>query len=203
LKKAINIIIALLLVITMAIEVTNLSTIDVIPYAIMIYSVLGILMAVLILYYNFLGYKKPHGNMLRYGFLLFGSFLIIRIAADNTFSVGTLIITVAGIMSVYMSGRLNKIEKNKYLVVVVLILLVVHIIIKEIHIGPVLFSENIVADALTAAPEMVGAKPDGITGVCLILRSLGIVFQWIALSLAYISRYKAHKEAGLLDKAES
>jgi len=200
LKKAINIIIALLLALALVFHVTQIIFArGYLP--VIISEVTTIALCILILYYNFFGYKKPHGNLLKYIFLIFGFALIISTFFNGGVELSGLIYTMIGTIVVYMSGRLNKIEKNRKLAVVVLILFTVLVIISVFRID-VSFET-----AHNAAVEMPQMYPSGKQemqpkSLLSILGTFTTPLQWIALSLAYISRYKEHKEAGLLDKVK-
>jgi len=126
-----------------------------------------------ILYYLLYGYKKPHGNLLRFIMLAFALSMIFD---DTLFSVFTAYVpvrTVTVMLIAYMAGRLNKFEKNRILMPVILVLTVVTAIIitKEFP-----SDETVVNLAVFACPV-----------------------QWCIVCAAYIARYKQHKEAGLAD----
>ena len=136
-------------------------------------------MFIAILFYTFVGYKKPHGNLLGGLFFTFGTILalnIMTLGLDATVS-ASLFRTIsntcdifAALLIVYVSGRLNKVEKNKKLLFIAGALLFIR------YIMPV-FKGTIVFNSL-------------IGSVCPLL----ILF---ALSFAYTARYEEHKIAGL------
>ena len=109
-----------------------------------------------VLYYAFSGYKKPHGNLLRYLMLAYGAILAIGSAAAFLFGVATMGDPAAGTMPMldgaenhmsnmaplqafllclsilligYISGRLHKFEQNKWLLTLVLIMLLVRVLL--------------------------------------------------------------------------
>jgi len=88
--------------------------------------VIEIVMYLLICFYAFVGYKKPHGNLLRYLMFAFGLMLISRIYVCSFFLHELTCLIFYGVsiaLIAYISGRLNKIEKNRFLAVLVLLLL--------------------------------------------------------------------------------
>jgi len=145
-----------------------------------VFSLIEIAMYLLICYYAFAGYKKPHGNLLRYVMFIFGLTLIPRVHVCVTVlnEMKCLIVySVAIALISYMSGRLNKIEKNKYISVIILILLC--------YCGY----------AQCAAQADVGIPINFMGGVSVFAPAI----MWIALCSAYFTRYLQHKEAGLAD----
>lgn len=139
--------------------------------------ILGFIVDVVVLYYYFGGYNKPHGNMLRYAFLIFGTILAVQSAVSVFPGYISVCMTLSGIIAVYISGRLNKIEKNK----------------KACYAGMgliVLWACLLIGTKSYTSSSGVGI----LIGAC-----AGLVLQWIALYIAYTSRFKEHKEAGLLD----
>ena len=140
---------------------------------------LNFIVFLITLWYALIGYKQPHGNSLRVAYFIFSLSIGIRAIAESTgseqYGKGVLLL-VAALILAYISGRLNKIEKNKILLILVGILFL--------------------ADAIIS---LVGARKGSLTLFRIIgsLASMGYLF---AFGLAYIARYEAHKEAGLSDK---
>ena len=138
-------------------------------------------MFIAILFYTFAGYKKPHGNLLRGLFFAFGTIValnIMTLGLDATIS-ASLFSTIrntcdifAALLIVYVSGRLNKVEKNKKLLFLSGVLMFIHYIM-PVFKGPIIFN------------SLIGS-------VCpmIVLAALGF---------AYTARYEEHKEAGLED----
>lgn len=138
-------------------------------------------MFIAILIYAFVGYKKPHGNLLRGMFFAFGAIIALNIMTfglDATVS-ASLFSTIrntcdifAALLIVYVSGRLNKVEKNKKLLFLSGVLMFIHYIM-PVFKGPIIFN------------SLIGS-------VCpmIVLAALGF---------AYTARYEEHKEAGLED----
>lgn len=142
-----------------------------------ILSVLGIFLSIIIIWYSFIGYKKPHGNTLRWAFLAFALYLGFHASVDlylmKEFISGEVML-LAAIIIAYISGRLNKIEKNKKLLILVGLLVLADAVMYFINNHP------------TDLLECFGS-------VC------SMVFL-AALGLSYAARYDEHKEAGLHDK---
>ena len=80
-----------------------------------------------VLYYGIKGYQKPHGNMVRYLMLIFGVYIAGSLITEvNAWHAPWPVIfsgSLAAMSIAYMAGRLNKYEKNKYVAVLSLILL--------------------------------------------------------------------------------
>lgn len=140
-----------------------------------------------ITYYVLAGYKKPHGNLLRYTFLLL-AFNCVNAVIDTTLGliyetgydvdkqlliIGLYSITILFVS--YIAGRLDKIKSN-YLPMII-------ITISQIII-PILFLSIY----------------NGWSNITYIIWDASTCLLWIDLLVAYIIRYREHKEAGLLDK---
>lgn len=130
----------------------------------------------MLVYYAVLGYRKPHGNLLRYAMLLYSASLLFYLNQIIMMSGGkaqpSAVICILAMMTVvYVSGRLNKFEKNKYLMPLVFLFLgaVFAISIKR-RVNPGFFS---------------------------IAGSLCPVIEWADICLAYFLRYREHRDAGL------
>ena len=140
--------------------------------------VLTTVMFIFILIYVVSNYKTPHGNLLKYLFLAFSVMCLVGIL-DTDFAslhkefvyVNQLSRGLAIIMSGYIAGRLDRIKTNTILVVVIGIIFMVTSVINI-----VLFK---------------------ITTVSLILYMCSFFILWLDLAVAYILRYKEHKEAGI------
>ncbi len=128
-----------------------------------------------VLYYVLFGYKRPHGNMLRYVMLLFALSLALElIILISAFTQFNLALSVAKALCIpYIAGRLNKIEQNKVLMPLVLILF----LIDAMYYCVIIKSQSFID--------------------C--YRIFGQAIEWFAISAAYFVRYKEHREAGLAD----
>jgi len=149
------------------------------------YLIAGIATTVIYLglfFYAIFGYKQPHGNFLKYIILLYGLAYGVIVGTKLTG-----ILAIVGIVAIgmvcYIAGRLNKIKKNAVLIIIVMAL-VLFVGIYQICVF-----------------QKIGVLA-GIGNVMYILFMLSPFFCWAGLCAAYVARYNAHKEAGLLDKNE-
>jgi len=128
-----------------------------------------------VLYYGIKGYKKPHGNMVRYLMLI----LAVYIGASVITTIYTLHaswpIVLASIFAAmfmaYMAGRLNKVKKNKPVALFVTVMLLFR------------FLEQ---------PTMSGADT-----ALFVLDRCSPLFMWLTIVLIYFYRFREHKEGGL------
>jgi len=136
---------------------------------------INLLLYVAIAWYAFVGYKKPHGNSLKLIMLVFVALMLVSLARNVLKGriEMSLLRVITMLIIVYIAGRLERIEQNKYLVTVVLALLLINPVYKSI-------TEN----------EMILNA--------FIKRSTNIIM-WVDLCAAYFIRYRKHKEAGLID----
>lgn len=136
-----------------------------------------IAISVFILLYVFFGYKKPHGNMMRLVFFAYAISLALQgtveIAGGSYYVAGDLLI-FAALLIAYVAGRLNKIEKNIFILILVGLLLLARETILFVTV-PVLF------------------------GFLSIFGRITRIIIFATLSFAYIARYEEHKAAGLED----
>ena len=134
---------------------------------------------VLAAFYACCGYKKPHGNLMRYLLLFYaaslGAMLVIRADTQGVLYNSTYVAVI--ILSTYMAGRLNKYQQN---VIISLIILA----IKFVNVYPGM---------------SVRIGHSGFTFVNF-FGSIGPVVIWLAIAASYLIRFKPHKEAGLADK---
>ena len=130
-------------------------------------------------YYACYGYKKPHGNMMRYLLLFYaaslGLMLVMNAQFQGTLYNSTYVIVI--ILTAYMAGRLNKYKQN-------LIICLIVLVIKFIN----------------TYPYMSGLiNYDGLSFVSF-FSTIGPIVVWLAIAGAYLTRYKLHKEVGFEDK---
>lgn len=102
-----------------------------VPASKIMFTCLGYLV---ILYYVIFGYKIPHGNSLKYVILFFAFILVNEMALEaggkypnldsQTILLSTILTSICIIIVSYLSGRLDKFEKNNSLFVIVMILLI-------------------------------------------------------------------------------
>ena len=137
------------------------------------------LMIVLVAFYALIGYKKPHGNLLRVVFVTFGTVTEIEVAlgmqaeSNTLLMISNLCCCLAGILTVYIAGRLHKIEQNKILLAIAGLLLIGHAIVRALSIPGIQLS---------------------MLGLCVPFALLFVI------AFAYVARYEQHKAAGLADK---
>jgi len=133
------------------------------------------LISVFIGYYAIQGYKKPHGNLLKLIILAYAASFLILIfqCANNGFAWGSVTYTITIGILCYAAGRLHRAKQNLIFMSILTVLILI----------------------INIAPLVVGGKP-----------TIGVFTQviiWIDICVAYFLRYKEHKEAGLMDKAEN
>ena len=144
------------------------------------HDAVNLLIYIFVFYYVLIGYKIPHGNLLRGLFFGFSVNLILQITMPKPAGksgvilyLSMLCIAFGALIIAYMAGRLNKIEKNKKLLIVSGFLLLagccLSVINRSFEIRRlIVFCEPIIVHA--------------------------------ALGLAYTARYEEHKAAGLEEK---
>ena len=129
-----------------------------------------------VLYYGIYGYKKPHGNMVRYLLLI----LAVYIAYSITIMVGRwdiswIVFTASNLAAVfigYIAGRLNKYKKNAVWAVIITALLLVK------SFWPI---------------ETTGLN----FYVFFVLDRTLPLFMWATVMFIYFFRYSEHKSAGV------
>lgn len=151
-------------------------------------EIINIVLMILVLYYMFIGYKKPHGDLLRYLFIgeaLFATFCFWHVGAvmmpDRALSWHDACVLASILLLTYVSGRLNKFDENILLLVLSL-------------------SLSLIADIAMSTTILVSLPIDDIKELAALLAPFGKDIMIIALGISYVSRYKDHKEAGLEDK---
>ena len=142
--------------------------------------IFAVLMICVSLYYMLYSYKKPHGNTLKNIFVLFACYLIIpavaSVSANKTLSF--LIYFFSAVLIAYTGGRLSKFDKNKKILLLVFVLLVINTVYMAIALKPA-----------------AGATILSRIGQWYIINE-PIIFA--VLCTSYITRFKAHKEAGIV-----
>jgi len=126
--------------------------------------------------YTLFDFLIPHTNIFKYVVLFFGIGLtatINELITQNNES-GVIFTLIAMVLIGYMSGRLNKLGKNYILMSIILALLVAAFVFN-----------------LLGIPQISVEKP-----ALIIARYASDVITWLALCAAYLTRFKAHKEAG-------
>ncbi len=138
-------------------------------------DIISLVLYVLTGFYTLFGYKKPHGNLLKYLFIAFAISLILNVCLTNIAeSAITVIISLcsclAALILMYVSGRFHKIEKNRILLIVAGVMLFAAMLL------PLFSGKFIISGCLNScsAPIML-----------------------LALGFAYTARFEEHKAAGL------
>ncbi|MBQ9517329.1 MAG: hypothetical protein IJR60_04565 [Eubacterium sp.] len=144
--------------------------------------ILVVLYYIFVFLYGVNGYKKPHGNMVRYlmlilAFYIASSVIVLFERWDNIPSIIFAASNFAAVLIAYMAGRLNKFKKNIVVAVIVTILLLIKSFwpMGDVHLN---FYPLFVLD-----------------------RTMPL-FMWATVMLIYFIRYKEHKEAGISADSE-
>lgn len=142
---------------------------------------LPLFMLVVAMFYACHGYKKAHGNQMKYLFLTYAVFIAITVVLDGprqTTLINSAYLAVI-ILIAYMSGRLGHYKQN-----VIISAIVFAIICITTFYSLYLFSK---ARELSLLAAITWFGPTTI---------------WLAIVGAYLTRYKLHKEAGFDDKKD-
>jgi len=183
LKKSNKVAIIIMMVLVAAgiiLAIVDLINTTVFPFSFL--SAVKLMMYLLIAYYGLWGYKKPHGNLLKYLMLVY-CFCLLPIIVITTSDIYVILLVITVILISFMAGRLYKFKENRIIAVVVIVLCVSS------------FIEQIFD------PASITAKEVAETGnLMAYFQPLNRIVQWLAICAAYFSRYQLHKEAGLQDK---
>ncbi len=130
----------------------------------------NLLVCVLLGYYAFCGFRKPHGNLLRYIILFFAITHILSIyqLAELSSQWQAIISALAFGLCCYIAGRLHKVKQNIILMSIVIVL------------------------------RLIGMSFELAEGIWTIGAITPLIIL-IDILVAYVLRYKDHKEAGLMD----
>lgn len=142
------------------------------------------------LYYCIAGYKIPHGNLMRYIMVLFAFSLgMTSVNIDAETVIGVYALVICAVIVAYVSGRLDKIESNRILIAIVVLLLAVRCLVAAfVPSSLVLYlSDKNVSAAVVPQVELSAA---------LIFRTCNQLIQFCSLALGYIVRYKGHADSG-------
>ena len=149
---------------------------------VIVHWVSDLLLYILVAVYAFIGYKKPHGNALRITFFIFSMYILANSIIPSPGIEGGKAILLrslegfSALLIAYLSGKLNRIGKNKIIMIFTDVLLLASSII------------------------IISAFPSNIIRI---LGVLAMPILWTALCFAYTARYEEHKAAGLADKADA
>ena len=136
-------------------------------------AILTYVMFAIAVYYVVYDYKKPHGNTIRYLFFCHAIFeaalLTINCAKTPSYLVANNLVTI--ILTTYMAGRLDRYKQNVVFSAIVL-----------------------VCKCITTCFMLMNSTP---ISFVTFFACFGPISKWLAISGAYLARYKEHKEAGL------
>ena len=144
-----------------------------------IYQIVNIVMFAVAVFYVCYGYKKPHGNLMRY-LMICCVVLDVILYINSRLTYPTYMIYVfyaITILKAYMAGRLDHYKQNVFISAIIFVLQIVHI-----------------------CPNMSRFIQENTMSFVNFFRSIGPVTVWVAIAASYLIRFKPHKEAGLADK---
>ena len=138
-----------------------------------------IAVCLLLFYYAAAGYKKPHGNMMKYLFLVYaicclGSILTVTAERSVLYTAFNYIRGAVVVMTAFVAGRLDHFKQNVVLMSIIGVLML--------------------------ATSIIQVLPYVVTHLIGLFSCFTFFLLWVDLMFAYIMRYKEHKEAGLTDK---
>lgn len=140
---------------------------------------ISVFMFVVAAFYVYFGYKKPHGNLMRYLVLLYAisiaGFVVLNASIQPAFLNANYLAVI--ILTTYMAGRLKHYKQN---IVLGAIVLICNCLTTIYFLGEL-------------------SKTDTLTFINAV-SCFGSTTIWLAIAGGYITRYKLHKEAGLADK---
>lgn len=135
-------------------------------------NLFDIALYILLFYYVIAGFKRPHGNLLRY--LIWAFIVLLYLKLNGAFAMGEkavcTILVAAITLTAYVSGRLNKFRQNRVLCIIILALVIATGLLLGIQLGFM----------------------DAFVGISLFTPSI----IWIDITFSYLMRYHMHKEAG-------
>lgn len=137
-------------------------------------DVIDLAVSAFIGYYAFIGYKKPHGNLLKCIILLSAVTNILAVYQFARINAPFQAVVEAIVMGLrcYVAGRLHRVKQNMVFISIV---------------TAVILAGKIIAVAMGNAT----------------IGTFAPLVIWIDIFVAYVLRYKAHREAGLADAAET
>ncbi len=138
--------------------------------SILFFDLFSLVLSVLIGYYALWGYKKPHGNLLKFILLAYAAFVLAGIPTIIQARTTWWVILNGIVMGslCFMSGRLDRIKQNACIL------------------------------AFVTAAMAVAVSVD-ISGGNATIGIVTGIFVWLDICVAYFLRYKEHREAGLAD----
>lgn len=137
-----------------------------------LHNCINCFLLILSLNYVLIGYKKPHGNLLRATLFIFALCLVVQngiSGAGELVMVSNIASGIAAMMISYTAGRLDKLEKNNTVLTAAGVLLLIQWVL------------------LLMGDDFILGKTIGRCTPMIVLAGLGF---------AYTARYEAHKAAG-------
>lgn len=129
-----------------------------------------------VFYYGVFGYKKPHGNMVRYLLLILALYIAASIIMMvERWDISWFIFAASNFAAVligYMAGRLKRMKSNVILAVIITLLLLVKSF-APVHVNGLNFYQLFILD-----------------------RTMPL-FMWVTVMFIYFYRYEEHKHAGI------
>ncbi len=144
-----------------------------------VYNLINLIALVVVAFYGFELYKKPHGNMLKIAMLVSALAIVVSVI-ESIYEWPDQFIEIflpifAACLLFYVAGRLNRIEQNKYLLPLVAIILLACCVMDWV---------SFISDPVATIVYFKVTNHFVIT---------------LTLMIAYFVRFKEHKEAGLMD----
>ena len=175
--------VALISIFVLALVNIGCAVVEIVNYWGTLSTVLAKLLTIVVtlaaLYYAVFGYRKPHGNHMKYLCMVFAAFvsafICLRIRSGAITFEGALTSVIMILLSAYMAGRLYKFKENVGIIILVALAAIANGIL-----------------ALTVEGADISAT--------YVISSFNKLILWLTVAIAYVARYKAHKEAGLKDK---
>ena len=139
-----------------------------------------LLLYLAVMLYGFFGFNTAHGNLLRYACLLFGILTALSAVLAGGSQTVMLLQTAGAVLAAYMSGRLAKLRKNRFIIPLVFLLFLAAAFLSGGQAQPV---------------TLPGISPLG-AALLLPLLPYNTVILWTAISISYLVRFRQHIAAG-------
>jgi len=139
-------------------------------------NLLALVNYVMVIFYALFFYSKPHGNALRYVYLLFA--FNTGVLAGMMFPISPIAcytMMIAVVIVAFIAGRLNRLQQNNILGTIILILMII-------------------------ASAVLSVAKFGLFQFTSFLVLCGPALQWIVIVCVYNCRYMLHKEAAFTEK---
>lgn len=144
-------------------------------------EIMDVIIYVLIIYYYLVGYRKAHSNLLKYIFLFYAIFSAYNGLYYNSINKAqSYSLIVSALLLAFIAGRLNKFNKNRWILLFCFVLLTVATIYSINHLDQELLS---VFTPLEQTMYKWG--------------HLNAILQFTTLSLAYLTRCYKHQKIGI------